>query len=69
MPDGKRIKSFWADYSTYCQDMELNRWTERRTFHVLLGTAGDWDEIRRIGRGWLDQGEACTRPDSVAGLR
>ena len=69
MPDGKRIKSFWADYSRYCQDMELNRWTERRTFHVLLGAAGDWDDIRRIGRGWLDQGEACTRPDSVAGLR
>ncbi len=69
VPDGKRIRSFWADYSLYCQDMELNRWTERRTFHVLLGTAGDWDDIQRIGRGWLDQGEACTRPDSVAGLR
>ncbi len=69
VPDGKRIKSFSADYSLYCQDMELNRWNERRTFHVLLGTAGDWDDIQRISHGWLNQGEACTRPDSVAGLR
>jgi hypothetical protein len=69
VPDGKRIKSFWADYSQYCQDMELNRWTERRKFHVLLGAARDWDDIRRIGRGWLDQGDACTTPESIAGLR
>jgi hypothetical protein len=69
VPEGKRIKSFWADYSTYCQDMELNRWTERRLFHVLLGAANDWEAIRRIGRSWLDQGAACTRPDSIAGLR
>ena len=69
VPEGKRIKTFWADYSAYCQDMELNRWTERRPCHVLLGAASDWADIRRIGRGWLDQGAACTRPESVAGLR
>ncbi|MHB8863322.1 MAG: hypothetical protein ACYC6N_13015 [Pirellulaceae bacterium] len=69
VPDGKRIKSFWADYSAYCQDMELNRWTERRLLHVLLGSAHTWDDIRRMGRNWLDQGEACTHPDSIAGLR
>ena len=69
VPEGKRIRSFWADYSAYCQDMELNRWTERRTFHVLLGAARDWDDIRQIGRGWLDQGEACATPDSIARLR
>jgi hypothetical protein len=69
VPDGKRIRSFWADYSVYCQDMELNRWTERRLFHVLLGAAADWEDIRRIGRDWLDQGGACATPESVAGLR
>jgi hypothetical protein len=69
VPEGKRIKSFWADYSTYCQDMELNRWTQQRLFHVLLGAANDWEDIRRIGRRWLDQGAACTRPDSIAHLR
>jgi hypothetical protein len=69
VPEGKRIKSFWADYSAFCQDMELNRWTERRFFHVLLGAAQDWADIRRIGRAWLDQGAACTRPESVGGLR
>ena len=69
VPEGKRIRSFWADYSTYCQDMTLNRWTERRMFHVLLGSASDWEEIRRIGRAWLDQGQACTSPESIARLR
>lgn len=69
VPEGKRIRSFWADYSAYCQDMALNRWTERRLFHVLLGTARDWEEIRRLGRAWLDQGDACTDPRSIGGLR
>jgi hypothetical protein len=69
VPPGKRIRSFWADYSTYCQDMELNRWTEHREVHVLLGTAADWQDIVRIGRSWLDQGAACTTPESVAALR
>jgi hypothetical protein len=49
--------------------MELNRWTTTRVFHVLLGTARDWDDIRRIGRQWLDQGPACARPESIAGLQ
>ena len=69
VPDGKRIKSFSRDYPEYCKDMELNRWTERRVFYVLLGTARDWNEVRRIGRRWLDQGAACARPESVAGIR
>ena len=48
--------------------MELNRWTARRVFYVLLGAARDWDDIRRIGRSWLDQGAACARPESIAEL-
>jgi len=35
-------------------------------FHVLLGAARDWNEVRRIGRSWLDQGSACSRPESIA---
>jgi len=69
VPEGKRIRSFWWDYSALCGDMAFNRWTERRVFHVLLGTARDWDEVRRLGRKWLDQGEACARPESVRDLR
>ena len=69
VPEGKRIKSFWKDYSEFCKDMELNRWTERQVFYVLLGAADDWDEIRRIGRTWLDKGAACTQPESIADLR
>jgi len=64
VPDGQRIRSFWKDYSAYCKDMELNRWTERRIFTVLLGRANDWDEVSRIGRAWLDKGADCT---SLAG--
>lgn len=69
VPDGKRIWSFWKDYSAYCQDMDRNRWTERRSFHVLLSAARDWEEIRRIGRRWLDRGSVCTKPERLAGLR
>jgi hypothetical protein len=49
--------------------MELNRWTERRVFYVLLGAARNWDDIRRIGRGWLDQGADCARPESISNLK
>ncbi len=69
VPPGKRIASFARDYPELCRDMEHNRWTARRVFHVLLGSAGGWDEVRRIGRKWLDKGEACARPESVADLR
>ncbi len=69
VPEGKRIKSFAQDYPALCQDMELNRWTERRAYCVLLGAAGDWEEILRIGRAWLDKGPACGDPASIAGLR
>jgi hypothetical protein len=69
VPAGKRITSFWKDYSEYCKDMDLNRWTEQRVFCVLLGAAGDWDDVRRIGRAWLDEGADCARPEHVAGLK
>jgi hypothetical protein len=69
VPDGKPLKSFWRDYSEYCKDMQFNRWTERRVFYVLLGSASSWDDIRRIGRSWLDQGHDCARPESIASLR
>jgi len=69
VPDGKGYESFVKDYTAYSEDMELNRWTAHGVFYVLLGTAGDWDEVRRIGRSWLDQGAACARPESIADLR
>jgi hypothetical protein len=69
VPEGKRIKSFWADYSLYCKDMEFNRWTENRVYYVLLGAASNWEEIRRIGCSWLDKGTDCIKPETVAGLK
>jgi hypothetical protein len=69
VPEGKRIKSFWKDYSETCNDMELNHWTEHRVFYVLLGAARQWDDIRRIGRNWLNKGIACARPESIANLK
>jgi len=69
VPDGKRIKSFAKDYPEFCKDMDLNRWTERRVFCVLLGSARDVDEARRIGRKWLDKGASCVKPESIADLR
>ena len=69
VPDGKRYQSFVTDHTEYSKDMELNRWTARRVFYVMLGTAGNWGEVRRIGRSWLDKGAACARPESIADLR
>jgi hypothetical protein len=69
VPEGRRIRSFARDYPAFCRDMDLNRWTSRRTFAVLLGDARDWDEVRRIGRSWLDRGASCLRPEGLAGLR
>lgn len=69
VPEGKRIRSFWKDYSEYCKDMDLNRWTERRIFCVLLGAAPTWDEVRRIGRAWLEKGAGCALPESIADLK
>lgn len=69
VPDGKPLVSFWRDYSEYCKDMDFNRWTEQHVYYVLLGSAKDTDAIRRLGRGWLDQGANCARPESIAGLK
>jgi hypothetical protein len=70
VPDGKRIQSFWADYSALCRDMDFNRWTEARRYHVLLGTARTMDEVRNLGRAWLDLGPLrCGDSDAVAALR
>jgi hypothetical protein len=69
VPDGRRYTSFVEDYFGYAKDRELNRWTARRVFYVLLGTARDWDDIRRIGRSWLDKGRQCARPESIANLK
>jgi hypothetical protein len=69
VPEGMRIKSFWKDYSVFCKDMELNRWTEKRVFSVLLGAAKDWDDIRRIGKAWLDKGPDCAKPEGIKDLK
>ncbi len=69
VPDGKGYTSFVKDYFGYARDMELNRWTADRVFYVLVGSARDWDEIRRIGRTWLDKGKDCAKPESISDLR
>ncbi len=68
VPDGTRYTSFVKDYFGNAKDMELNHWTSHRVFYVLLGSAQDWDEIRRVGRTWLDKGENCANPESIADL-
>ena len=68
VPEGKRLKSFWKDYSEYVKDMAFNRWTAKRVHYVLLGSAKDWSDVRRIGKDWLDKGADCARPASIANL-
>jgi hypothetical protein len=69
VPEGKRYTSFVKDYFGYAKDMDLNHWTASRVFYVLLGTARDWDDVRRIGRSWLDKGQQCARAESIASLK
>ena len=69
VPEGKRYTSFVKDYFGNGRDMELNHWTEKGVFYVLLGSAQDWDEIRRIGKSWLDKGKSCAKPESISDLR
>lgn len=68
VPEGKPIRTWWQDYSANCKDMDFNRWTARRVCYVLLGSARDCSEARRIGRAWLDKGTSCAKPESVVGL-
>jgi hypothetical protein len=69
VPAGKRIKSFTPDYFDYCKDMAFNRWTAQRVCYVLLGSAKTWEDVRRIGRTWLDKGKECAKPESIAELK
>jgi len=69
VPPGRRYESFVKDYTRCANDMELNRWTARGVFYVLLGAARDWDDVRCIGRRWLDKGQQCARPESVAHVK
>jgi hypothetical protein len=69
VPEGKRIKKFTPDYFDLCKDMQFNRWTARRVCYVLLGSAKEWSDVRRIGRSWLDKGKQCAKPESVAELK
>lgn len=69
VPAGKRIRTFWDDYSALCRNMDFNRWTENRTYCVLLGKAPDWETIRQVGRRWLEKGALCMSPASLEDLR
>jgi hypothetical protein len=68
VPEGKRMRSFRQDYPEYVKDMALNRWTAKHVYYVLLGSAKDWNVVRRFGKSWLDQGPNCARPASIADI-
>jgi hypothetical protein len=39
------------------KDMAFNRWTAKRVHYVLLGSAKDWSDVRRIGKKLAGQGD------------
>jgi hypothetical protein len=61
--------SYEPDYNAMTRNMEHNRWSERRVFHMLLGAGKDDESIRRLARQWLDKGAECARAESIAGLK
>jgi hypothetical protein len=42
-------------------------WTEH-IYYTMTGVGSDLESIRRLGRQWLDKGQVCARPQSVANL-
>ena len=62
------LKDGAKDYKREVNDMDLNRWTERHVYYTLTGAARDMESIRKLARRWLDQGHACAKPESIAGL-
>jgi hypothetical protein len=64
----KPMKNPRTDYRPAANDMELNRWTAKHVYYTLTGAAHDIESIRRLAKRWLDQGDQCARPESIANL-
>ncbi len=62
------MKSPKTDYDPAARDMELNRWSEKHVYYTLTGAAHDIEAIRRLAKRWLDQGDNCAQPESIANL-
>jgi len=62
------LKEPHNDYDREARDMELNRWSEKHVYYTLTGMARDVEDIRRVAKRWLDQGEFCARAESIANL-
>ena len=62
------IKNAKQDFPAEARDMELNQWTERHVYYTLTGVSWDLESIRRLARLWLDKGNDCARPESIANL-
>ena len=65
----KPIKNAKQDFPVEARDMKLNRRTERHEFYTLTGMSHDLESIRKLAREWLDQGNGCAEPESIASLR
>ncbi|MCL5005537.1 MAG: hypothetical protein M1404_03300 [Acidobacteria bacterium] len=60
------LKDVKHDYAIEARDMKLNRWSERHVYYTLTGMSHDLESIRNLARTWLDQGNDCAKPKSVA---
>jgi len=65
----KPLRDAKVDYPRAVANMKLNRWSGRHVYYTLTGVRSDMESIRKLIREWLDPGENCASPDSVAGLR
>lgn len=57
-----------VDYFVRTKDMDLNRWSERHVYYAIQGAGKDFESIRKLAKGWLQQGAKCARPESVGKL-
>lgn len=56
-------------YKEDIADMDFNRSTAKRVVYSLMGIGSDFESIRTLTREWLEKGELCARPSSIADLR
>lgn len=65
----KPIRNAKQDFAVEARDMKLNNWVAQHVFYTLTGVGHDLESIRKLAREWLDMGNACAEPESVASLR
>jgi hypothetical protein len=56
-------------HSPNTTDIHHLKWVEGHVLYSLVGVGHDFETVRRVSRGWLDKGNFCADPASIADLQ